>query len=226
MSIGTLWPTLVELLRLELLGAVLLAVVCGGAVGLERELRGKAAGLRTNILICVGATLFTQLSIDLADVNGDPGRLAAQIVSGIGFIGAGTILHSRGAVTGLTSAATIWVVAAIGVALGSGAVLEGVGVTLLMLFVLRGLGWIEGQVRRQATEATISVEVPSGDDQIARVEETVRSCGLEIADMHALPAREGRTLVTLTVRGKTHQHDEVRLRLLRATSSYRLSINE
>ena len=226
MSIGTLWPTLVELLRLDLLGAVLLAVVCGGAVGLERELRGKAAGLRTNILICVGATLFTQLSIDLADVSGDPGRLAAQIVSGIGFIGAGTILHSRGAVTGLTSAATIWVVAAIGVALGSGAVLEGVGVTLLMLFVLRGLGWFEGQVRRQATEATISVEVPSGDDQIARVEETVRSCGLEIADMHALPAREGRTMVTVTVRGKTHQHDEVRLRLLRATSSYRLSINE
>jgi putative Mg2+ transporter-C (MgtC) family protein len=217
---------LVELLRLDLLGAVLLAVVCGGAVGMERELRGKAAGLRTNILICVGATLFTQLSIDLAGARGDPGRLAAQIVTGVGFIGAGTILHSRGAVTGLTSAATIWVVAAIGVALGAGAVLEGAGVTLLLLLVLRGLGWAEGYVRRQATEATISVEVPAGEEQVYRVEETVRSGGLEIVDMHALPAREGRVLVTLTVRGKTHQHDEVRLRLLRATSSYRLSINE
>jgi putative Mg2+ transporter-C (MgtC) family protein len=193
---------------------------------MEREMRGKAAGLRTNILICVGATLFTQLSIDLAGGRGDPGRLAAQIVTGVGFIGAGTILHARGAVTGLTSAATIWVVAAIGVSLGSGAVLEGVGVTLLMLVVLRGLGWAEGQVRRRATEATISVEVPAGEDQISRVEETVRACGLEIIDMHALPAREGRTLVSLSVRGKAHQHDEVRLQLLRATSSFRLSINE
>lgn len=204
----------------------MLAIVCGGAVGMEREMRGKAAGLRTNILICVGATLFTQLSIDLAGGRGDPGRLAAQIVTGVGFIGAGTILHARGAVTGLTSAATIWVVAAIGVSLGSGAVLEGVGVTLLMLVVLRGLGWAEGQVRRRATEATISVEVPAGEDQISRVEETVRACGLEIIDMHALPAREGRTLVSLSVRGKAHQHDEVRLQLLRATSSFRLSINE
>jgi putative Mg2+ transporter-C (MgtC) family protein len=214
------------LLRLDLLGAVLLAVLCGGAVGLEREMRGKAAGLRTNILICVGATLFTQLSVDLAGPSGDPGRLAAQIVSGVGFIGAGTILHSRGAVTGLTSAATIWVVAAIGVALGFGAVLEGAGVTLLMIFVLRGLGWLEGMVRLQAIESTISVEVPAGDDQIIRVEETVRASGLDIRDMNALPARDGRVLVTLTVRGKPHQHDEVRLQLLRATSSYRLSINE
>jgi putative Mg2+ transporter-C (MgtC) family protein len=217
---------LVELLRLDLLGAVLLAVLCGGAVGIERELRGKAAGLRTNILICVGATLYTQLSMEIGIGRGDPGRLAAQIVSGVGFIGAGTILHSRGAVTGLTSAATIWVVAAIGVALGAGAVLEGVGVTLLMIFVLRGLGWLEGRVRLHATEATISVEVPAGEEQIARVEEVIRSSGLDVLDLNALPAREGRVLVTVSVRGKSHQHDEVRLKLLRATSSYRLSINE
>lgn len=214
------------MLRLDLLGAVLLAVLCGGAVGLERELRGKAAGLRTNILICVGATLFTQLSVDLAGVRGDPGRLAAQIITGVGFIGAGTILHSRGAVTGLTSAATIWVVAAIGVALGAGDVLEGAGVTLLLLVVLRGLGWAERHVRRRATEATISVEVPSGQEQVARVEEILRRCGLEIVDLHALPAREGRTLLTTNVRGKPQQHDEARLELLKATSSYRLSINE
>lgn len=221
-----LWPQLVELLRLDLLGAVLLAVLCGGAVGLERELRGKAAGLRTNILICVGATLFTQLSIDLAGARGDPARLAAQIVTGVGFIGAGTILHSRGAVTGLTSAATIWVVAAIGVALGSGAVLEGAGVTLLLVLVLRGLGWAEAHVRRQATESTISVEVPSGEAQVIGVEETLRACGLEILDLQALPAREGRVMLTINVRGKPNQHDAARLQLLRATGSYRLSINE
>ncbi|MDH3495989.1 MAG: MgtC/SapB family protein [Gemmatimonadota bacterium] len=214
------------MLRLDLLGAMLLAVVCGGAVGLERELRGKAAGLRTNILICVGAALFTQLSIEMADGRGDPARLAAQIVTGVGFIGAGTILHSRGAVTGLTSAATIWVVAAIGVALGSGAVLEGVGVTLLLLLVLRGLGWLEGHVRRRAVEATISVEVPGGADQVSRVEEIFQACGLAVADLRVEPAREGRVVLTATVRGKPHQHDEARLELLRATRTYRLSINE
>ncbi len=195
-------------------------------MGLERELRGKAAGLRTNILICVGAALFTQLSIEMADGRGDPARLAAQIVTGVGFIGAGTILHSRGAVTGLTSAATIWVVAAIGVALGSGAVLEGVGVTLLLLLVLRGLGWLEGHVRRRAVESTISVEVPGGPDQVSRVEEILQACGLAVADLRVEPAREGRVVLTATVRGKPHQHDEARLALLRATSTYRLSINE
>lgn len=214
------------MLRLDLLGAVLLAVVCGGAVGLEREMRGKAAGLRTNILICVGATLFTQLSIEIPTAGGDPGRIAAQIVTGVGFIGAGAILHSRGAVTGLTSAATIWVVAAIGVALGSGAVLEGVGVTLLLLFVLRGLGWAEGYVRRRATEATISVEVPAGAEQVERIESILRECGLEVTNLRAEPAREGRVALAVDVRGGVLQHDEARRRMLRATGGYRLSVNE
>jgi uncharacterized membrane protein YhiD involved in acid resistance len=209
-----------------LLGAILLAVLCGGAVGLERELRGKAAGLRTTILICVGAALFTQLSLVMAGGRGDPARIAAQIVPGVGFIGAGAILHSRGSVTGLTSAATIWVVAAIGVALGSGDIFVGVGVTLLILLVLRGLGWAEGFVRRRALESTISVEVPTGEDQVKRAEATIRECGLGILDLRAEPAREGRTLLTITVRGKTHQHDQARLALLRATGTYRLSIPE
>ena len=195
-------------------------------MGLERELRGKAAGLRTNILICVGATLFTQLSMAMAAERGDPARLAAQIVTGVGFIGAGAIMHSRGAVTGLTSAATIWVVAAIGVALGSGAVLEGVGVTLLMLLVLRGLGWAEVRVRRAAVESHISVEVPAGTDQITRVEGILEECGLAVTEFRAEPAREGRVLLTLAVRGNAQQHDQARLALLHATGTYRLSINE
>jgi len=224
--VSTLWPQLVELLRLDLLGAVLLAVMCGGAVGLERELRGKAAGLRTNILICVGATLFTQLSVHLGTPRGDPGRVAAQIVTGVGFIGAGTILHSRGAVTGLTSAATIWVVAAIGVALGAGEVLVGVGVTLLMLLVLRGLGWVETQVRRRATEATVSVEVVPGPDQVERIETILRTSGLRIADLRAEPARDGRTLLVFTVQGSAGQHDQARRRLLDATGSYHMSLSE
>src|SRR5262245_12494018 len=101
-------------LRLDLLAQLLLATLLGGAIGMEREISGKPAGLRTNILICVGATLFTVLSVQMSGARGDPGRIAAQVLTGVGFIGAGTILHARGSVTGLSRAATIWLVASIG----------------------------------------------------------------------------------------------------------------
>ncbi len=130
-------------LRLDLLLRLSLAVVLGGAIGLERELQRKAAGLRTNILICVGAALFTELSIAMSFASGDPARIAAQIVTGVGFLGAGTIIQARGIVTGLTTAATMWLVAAIGMAVGFGALLEATGATLLVLLVLSVLRPIE-----------------------------------------------------------------------------------
>src|SRR5438876_936817 len=100
---------------------LILAVLLGGCVGIEREMRDKPAGLRTNILICVGSTLFMLISTRLASLTGgDQTRIAAQIISGIGFLGAGAVLHSHGLVVGLTTAATIWVVAGIGMALGAG----------------------------------------------------------------------------------------------------------
>src|ERR1051326_3408067 len=100
---------------------LILAAIFGGIIGLEREVRDKPAGLRTNILICVGSTLFMSLSTrDAQLLGGDPTRIAAQIISGIGFLGAGAVLHSHGFVLGLTTAATIWVVAGVGMALGSG----------------------------------------------------------------------------------------------------------
>ena len=134
---------LINDLRLDLLLHLCLGVVLGGAIGLERELQHKAAGLRTNILICVGAVLFTELSIGISSASGDPGRIAAQIVTGVGFLGAGTIIQARGVVTGLTTAATMWLVAAIGMAIGFGALLEATGATLLVLLVLSLLRPIE-----------------------------------------------------------------------------------
>src|SRR5258708_21518079 len=104
---------MVELFRLELFLQLGRATVFGGAIGLERELGGKPAGLRTNILICIGSVLYTKLSFTMAAGNADPTRIAAQIVTGVGFIGAGTILHARGAVVGLPSPPPIWVRAAI-----------------------------------------------------------------------------------------------------------------
>src|SRR3989454_12153207 len=96
------------LFRLELFLQLCLATLFGGAIGLERELGGKPAGLRTNILICIGSMLYTKLSSAMAAGTADPTRIAAQIVTGVGFIGAGTILHARGAGVGLTSAGTSW----------------------------------------------------------------------------------------------------------------------
>src|SRR5215831_4035629 len=100
------WAEIVKNLRLEELYGLAVSILLGGIVGMERELRGKAAGLRTNILICMGATLFTQLSMGFAGASFPKGQLAAGIVTGVGFLGAGTIMHGKGSITGLNSAAT------------------------------------------------------------------------------------------------------------------------
>ncbi|UCC72753.1 MAG: MgtC/SapB family protein [Gemmatimonadota bacterium] len=154
-------PTWIETLRLGLLGRLLLATVLGGIIGLERELSGKPAGLRTNILICVGATLLMDVSqaVAAAATTGpaDPGRIAAQVVSGIGFIGAGTILVMRGSVVGLTTAATLWVVAAIGLAVGAHAYVEAAGATVLVALTLIFLGRVEGFLFRRRTAVTLEV---------------------------------------------------------------------
>ena len=150
--------SLVRDLRLDLLLHLALAVILGGAIGLERELRQKAAGLRTNILICAGAALFTELSLAMTAEFGDPSRIAAQIVTGVGFLGAGAIIQGRGTVTGLTTAATMWLVAAIGMAVGFGALLEATGTTLLVVLVLVALRpierWIEKRKQLESGDAT------------------------------------------------------------------------
>ena len=97
----------------ELIERLLLAALLGGLIGLEREWKNKDAGLRTNILITIGSALFTLMSIELPDGRGDPGRTAAQIVTGIGFLGAGAIMRTDAGIQGLTTAATIWVNAAV-----------------------------------------------------------------------------------------------------------------
>lgn len=125
----------------------LVAVICGGLIGIERERRGKPAGLRTNILICLGSTLYMlvgdYITSRFLGAPSDPSRIASQVVTGIGFIGAGTIIQSRGAITGLTSAAVIWTVAGIGLCIGAGFPFIALYFTLLVLFVLAFLSLYE-----------------------------------------------------------------------------------
>jgi putative Mg2+ transporter-C (MgtC) family protein len=141
------WQHFTDLLRGEMASGIVgssivrlvLAAVLGGVIGLERELNHRPTGLRTNMFICFGAALFTVLSAALAGVPSDAARIAAQIIPGIGFIGAGSILHTRGLTSGITSAATLFVVASIGMAAGGGLYLTAMfatGVVLVSLFVL------------------------------------------------------------------------------------------
>jgi putative Mg2+ transporter-C (MgtC) family protein len=123
---------------------LVLAAILGGFIGLERELRHQPAGLRTNMFICFGAALFTILSDALAVEHlGDHTRISAQIIPGIGFIGAGSILHTRGLTTGLTTASTLFVVASVGMATGGGLYLTAVFATGLALIALFSLGHLE-----------------------------------------------------------------------------------
>jgi len=211
---------IVEMFRLELMLQVGLGTLLGGAIGLERELGGKPAGLRTNILICIGSVLYTHLSIAmLSAIAGgggtgtDPTRVAGQIVTGVGFIGAGTILHARGAVVGLTSAATIWVVAAIGVALGSGYYLEGIATTLVVLVVLAGLGRVETLVERQAMRSTITIHAHPGPTVLEDLEGLVRRAGLEIS---AVSSRQENVdlVIEFNIRGSKRLHDQVMITLV------------
>ena len=122
----------------------ILAAFLGGVIGLERQLRHKPAGIRTNMLTCFGAALFTIISYVMAgEVTGDHTRIAAQIIPGIGFIGAGVVIRERGAVVGITSASTIFVMASIGMAVGAGMLGTAIFATLLVLVALVALGLLE-----------------------------------------------------------------------------------
>src|ERR1035437_9179235 len=127
------------------IGRLLVACLLGGAVGLEREFDRKAAGVRTNLLICMGSAFFTLLSAVLAgDGNPDKGRVASNIVQGIGFLGAGLILHNRSRVSGLTSAASVFVVASIGMGWGGGVYLGGGGGGGIVMRAVGGGGGFGG----------------------------------------------------------------------------------
>jgi len=128
--------------------SIVLAVVLGAAIGIEREFSGKAAGLRTNVLICLGAAAFTIISKRMAGENDSLTRIAAQIVTGVGFLGAGAIIQDRAGVHGLTTAATIWFVASLGMACGAGLYELALILTLLAFFVLVGLRQIQKPLMR------------------------------------------------------------------------------
>jgi putative Mg2+ transporter-C (MgtC) family protein len=208
--VNWLEPEWIEALRLGLLGQLLLATVLGGLIGLERELSGKPAGLRTNILICVGATLLMDVSraVAAAATTGpaDPGRIAAQVVSGIGFLGAGTILVERGSVVGLTTAATIWVVAAIGLAIGSDAYVAAIGTTVLVVLTLILLGWLEGYLFERRTAVRLELVLEPDEKLLEDVVKLLREYRVKVRP-EKIEKQVDRYRVSYEVHGRARRRD-------------------
>jgi putative Mg2+ transporter-C (MgtC) family protein len=149
---------------------LILAAFLGGMIGVEREIRRRPAGLRTNMFICFGAAFFTILSVRLAgQFTGDHTRIAAQIIPGIGFIGAGSILHERGSVTGLTTAATIFVVASIGMAAGGGLYAVALFSTVVILLSLTLFGVVEQRFNLKSVAMIYEVRGPNAEEMIAGI---------------------------------------------------------
>jgi len=155
---------------------LLVALILGAVVGLERERQERAAGLRTVTMVSLGSCLFTIVGA-YGFANTDPSRVAAQIVTGIGFLGAGTIFLRKDLVRGLTTAATIWAVAAIGMAAGTSQYFIALFTTLLILSVLMVLKPIEKRFFKRPSEALVSVVVPRGENEIERVREVLGAIG-------------------------------------------------
>lgn len=167
----------------EAIVKIVTALICGSLLGIEREANEKPAGLRTIMLITVGATLYMIVS-DLVTLTTegpesitrvDPSRIASQVVSGIGFLGGGAIIQARGSVHGLTTAATIWVAAGIGLCIGVGFPLMGVGLTLVVLAVLVTLYPIRAWLSRQGETQTIEIELPNDSLILRRVKNILGS---------------------------------------------------
>jgi len=167
---------------LELLGRLLIAAVLGGAIGAERELNDQAAGLRTHMLLTIGACLFTVISAYgfRRGVGTDPSRLAAQIVTGIGFLGGGAIVRHGLTVKGLTTAASIWATASVGVAVGAGDYVLGVGGAGLVVGTLVGLRRVSATLQRWGVSREEFVLATRPGFDVERIVEAVRRERVEL----------------------------------------------
>ena len=207
---------------------LLLAAVLGGIVGMEREFKRKPAGLRTNMFICFGSAMFTILSTELAGAwgNGDHTRIAAQIIPGIGFIGAGSILHAKGGVSGLTTAATLFVVASIGMASGGGLYLLAIFATMLLFLALHVLGWMERRLNLKPLMMNYIIESEeSADDLVADVNAMLEDVGKEMQDMRL--SRTGTTQrLMFTMEGTRSEHRALMDRLRQSTELKNLKTTE
>ena len=196
---------------------LVVAAILGGLIGLERELRHKPAGLRTNMFICFGAAMFTVLSDQLAGAHGgDHTRVAAQIIPGIGFIGAGAILHERGSVTGLTTAATIFVTASVGMAVGGGLYITGAFATAVVLIALALLGQAERRFSLKSQRMTYEVMAEDVEKAIAELNRILDAEKVVMLNLH-LAKVDGGFRVQFAVDGTRDEFQQLAIVLRRSS---------
>ncbi len=196
---------------------LVVAAILGGAIGLERQLRHKPAGLRTNMFICFGAAMFTVLSDKLAgSLGGDHTRVAAQIIPGIGFIGAGSILHARGSVVGLTTAATLFVVASVGMAAGGGLYITAVFATVMILLALAVLGRLERRFAFHSTAVTYEVTGRSAEAILVEANRTLDEAHAVMQNVR-VAGEPGHVRVMFTVDGPPEDQQQINVLLHQST---------
>jgi len=205
----------------QVLARLLLAAVLGGVIGLERELKHRPAGLRTNMFICFGAAMFTILSDRLAGATGEQTRIAAQIIPGIGFIGAGTILRSQTGVPELTTAATMFVVASIGMAAGGGLFLPAISATLLLLLALYSLGLVERRWNLKPITMTYELESARSDELMTEINGILDDLGRKMRSMR-IAKTNGHFRIVFSVDALNRQHEHLLRRLRQHPAVMRL----
>jgi len=190
-------------------GRILLACLLGGAIGLERELAKKPAGVRTNLLICMGAAFFTVLSSVIAGDSGNKGQVASNIVQGIGFLGAGLILHNRSRLSGLASAASIWVVASIGMACGAGLYAPATVAAFIVIAAMVVVGFLEQ--RANVKPYTVTYEA-RGADQLLMLQGILVALDKQrqrLAEFDSKPIGDLQRVI-FPITATNRQHDELR----------------
>ncbi len=192
----------------------LMALALGGMVGYDREKKSKAAGLKTHMLICLGSSIFTSMGILSTIIHGgtsDPNRIAAQIVSGIGFLGAGAIIRGQEHVTGLTSAATIWLVAAIGYTVGIGYPFTAAGFTVTVLVVLTAISPIYKKIFEKEEEKYYQFEVLSKGSIKRNLLGVVLSEDVEVDEIfeEVLDEKKGRILSSVFLKASSRQMEQI-----------------
>ena len=189
------------------IGLSLAAVLCGGIVGSERQKREKPAGMRTLILVSIGSAAFTMLSFVFSTSTGDSGRVVAQIVTGIGFLGAGVIMRGRGIISGATTAAMIWVTAAIGAVAGSGYPFAALGLSVLVRLVLAIVNNLEARDIRKITPVPAMIDYdPDHGKTRVRLQRILGDFNIPQSAVHWELLNDGSGLARLTVHLRLHAH--------------------
>jgi len=180
-------------MELEILLKILLSAILGGIIGLEREMSHKEAGLRTNILIAVGSTLLTILSFKFAILakNVDPSRIAAQIVTGIGFLGAGAIIQAKFSIHGLTTAASMWTVSAIGISVGSGYYLISFLITIFIIIILTFFKYISKIIEKQKKMFVYIIKIEDRASIFTEIKKIITELGINYTSADFYKYKEG-----------------------------------